>query len=124
MRIGGDVSNAIDGPAALDTIVAAADAMIDSASRMSFDALEREVAGWRDRLTRWRCNASQPLPGCDRLDVTVVRLSLAEVRGEAERARIFQLHNKLSLPSADIDFLAGLGANLLRSNLGYRRFVR
>jgi len=123
-RIGGDLSNAIEGPAAPDTIVAATDAMIDSTSRMSFDALEREVADWRDRLTRWRCYISQPLPGCGRLDVTVVRLSLADVRGEAERARIFQLHYKLSLQATDIDFLAGLGGSLLRSNPGYRRFVR
>lgn len=123
-RVGGEMSNAVEGPTAPSAIVAAADAMIDSASRMSLDALEGEAAHWRDRLVRWRCSAAGAQAGCGRLDVSVVRLSLADASGQAEKARILQLHNTLSLKSGDVDFLAGLGRSLLLGNESYRSFIK
>ncbi|POR52470.1 patatin-like phospholipase family protein [Bosea psychrotolerans] len=123
-RVGGDISNATEGPMATDTVVAATDAMIDNASRMSFDVLEQEATRWRDRLTHWRCNTRSPQAGCDKFEVKVVRLSLADVQEANEKARIMQLHFKLSLKPGEVDFLAGLGRRLLRGSAVYQRFIR
>jgi len=114
MRSGDGVSKTIDGPAAPEMMIAAVDAMVDNASRASLDALTQESRRWRDRVVRWRCNAKQPVPSCDRFDVDVIRISLNDLRDGAERARVLQLHNKLSLKAEDVDFLAGLGGRLIR----------
>lgn len=114
MRSGDGVSKTIDGPTAPDTVTAAVDAMVDSASRASLDALAQESRRWRDRVIRWRCNAKQAMRDCDRFEVDVIRISLSDLSDGAERARVLQLHNKLSLKAEDVDFLAGLGRRLIR----------
>lgn len=114
MRSGDGLSKSIDGPTAPETVIAAVDAMVDTASRASLDALTQESRRWRDRVIRWRCNAKQPVPRCDRFDVDVMRISLGDLRDGAERARILQLHNKLSLKAQDVEFLTGLGRRLIR----------
>jgi NTE family protein len=124
MRIGGAMSQAIDGPNAPETITASVDAMIDNASRASLDALDREAASWRERLVRWRCALVAARQDCKQLQVTLVRLSLSEVEASEERSRILQLHNKLTLKPEDVDFLAGLGRRLLSANPDYRRAIR
>lgn len=123
MRVGGAVSQAIDGPNAPETITASVDAMIDNASRASLDALDREAASWRERLVRWRCELAASKPDCAQLQVTLVRLSLSDLQSPAERSRILQMHNKLSLKAEEVDFLSGLGRQLLSGNLDYRRAI-
>jgi len=121
LRIGGDLSKTVEGPGAMDTVTASIDAMIDSASRTGLDMLERETGLWRERLIRWRCGGKEAERDCDRLDVTLVRLSLADVRDKAEKARILQLNYKLSLKPDEVDFLSGLGRRQLVANADYRR---
>ncbi|MGX1786900.1 patatin-like phospholipase family protein [Bosea sp. NPDC055332] len=123
MRVGGEMSQAIDGPNAPETITASLDAMIDNASRASLDALDREAASWRDRLVRWRCALVASKPGCRQLQLTIVRLSLADLQSPTERSRILQLHNKLTLRAEEVDFLAGLGRRVLSGNPDYRRTI-
>lgn len=114
MRAGDGVSRTVDGPTAPETVIAAIDAMVDNASRASLDALEQESRRWRDRVIRWRCGTKQPLRICDRFDVDVIRISLGDLRDGAERTRVLQLHNKLSLKAEDVDFLTSLGRRLIR----------
>lgn len=121
LRIGGDLSKTVEGPGAVDTITASIDAMIDTGSRTGLDMLEHEAGLWRERLIRWRCGGKDAERDCDRLDVTVVRLSLADVRDAAEKARILQLSYKLSLKADEVDFLSGLGRRQLLANADYRR---
>lgn len=122
MRVGGDMSKTVSGPVAPDTVTASVDAMIDSASRASLDALEQETALWRERLVRWRCRVAAT--GCSQLQVTVVRLSLSDVQAPEDRSRILRLHNKLTLKAEEVDFLANLGRHLLSANPAYRRVIR
>ena len=124
MRIGGAMSQAIDGPNAPETITASVDAMIDNASRASLDALDREAASWRERLVRWRCSLAASEPHCRQLQVTLVHLSLSDVQDAEERSRVLQLHNKLTLKAEEVDFLSGLGRRLLAANPDYRRAVK
>lgn len=123
MRVGGEMSRAIDGPGAPETITASVDAMIDNASRASLDALDGEAANWRERLVRWRCALAASVPPCRQLQLTIVRLSLSVLQSPAERSRILQLHNKLTLKAEEVDFLAGLGRRLLSGNPDYRRAI-
>jgi len=124
MRVGGEMSRAIDGPGAPEVITASVDAMIDNASRAGLDALERETASWRERLVRWRCGLPAAEPRCRQLQVTLVRLSLSDVQASEERSRILQLHNKLTLKAEEVDFLADLGRRLLAANPDYRQAVK
>lgn len=123
MRVGGEMSQAIDGPNAPETITASVDAMIDNASRASLDALDREAAGWRDRLVRWRCALVASRPGCRQLQLTIVRLSLSDLQSSTDRNRILQMHNKLTLKAEEVDFLADLGRRILSANPNYRRAI-
>lgn len=122
LRVGGDISATPDGPGALDAITASIDAMVDSSSRASLDRLEEETRRWRKRLVRWRCDATEKR-ACDELDITFVRLSLADIRSPDARARILQLHNKLSFKADDVDFLSGLGRRLLVASLRQHRII-
>ncbi|MCP4562647.1 MAG: patatin-like phospholipase family protein [Bosea sp.] len=124
MRIGGEMSRTIDGPVAPEAITATVDAMIDNASRASLDAVDREAASWRERLLRWRCALAASGPSCKELRLTTVRLSLSDLQSPAERSRILQLHNKLTLKADDVDFLSNLGRRLLSANPDYRRAIR
>ncbi|WP_204305941.1 hypothetical protein, partial [Stenotrophomonas maltophilia] len=49
-RIGGDMSQTADAPNAVEAIVGATDALIDSASRHGVDALRGEARAWRDKV--------------------------------------------------------------------------
>lgn len=122
LRVGGDISTTPDGPGALDAITASIDAMVDNSSRDSLDRLEEETRRWRKRLIRWRCDATERRD-CEQLEIEFVRLSLADIRTPDARARILQLHNKLSLKADDVDFLSGLGRRLLVANLRQHRII-
>lgn len=123
-RVGGEMSQVIDGPDAPETITASVDAMVDNASRAGLDAVERETASWRERLVRWRCGLPAAESRCRQLQITLVRLSLSDVQASEERSRILQLHNKLTLKAEEVDFLADLGRRLLAASPDYRRAVK
>jgi predicted acylesterase/phospholipase RssA len=121
-RVGGDISTTPDGPGALAAITASIDAMVDNSSRDSLDRLEEETRRWRERLIRWRCDTTERRD-CDKLEIAFVKLSLADIRTPDARARILQLHNKLSLKPEDVDFLSGLGRRLLVASLRQHRII-
>lgn len=122
-RVGGDLSRTPESPQAMDTIVAATDAMINIPNLQSFDALRRRLPGWRDEVVRWRCATAAPVAPCRDLDVRIIRLALADVTDPTGARRILSLHNKLTLKPEDVGFLADLGRRLLRDNPGYRDFL-
>lgn len=122
LRVGGDMSTTTDGPGALDAITASIDAMIDVSSRASLDRLQEETGRWRQRLIRWRCDAVRT-QDCDKLEVRLVRLSLADIRAPEARARILRLRYKLSLKADEVDFLSGLGRDLLAAGLRHDRII-
>ncbi|WP_170181823.1 patatin-like phospholipase family protein [Phreatobacter stygius] len=120
-RIGGDMSRTAAGPNAIDAIVGATDAMIDSASRHSVDALTLQAKAWRDKLVRWRCARPQHLADCASFDVEVIRIALADVTDHSRRQRILALHNKLTLRPDDVGLVAGLGRRLLTGDPTFQR---
>lgn len=120
-RIGGDMSQTAAAPNAIEAIVGATDAMIDSASRHGVDALRAEARAWRDKVVRWRC-ARLPRPAsCASLDVEVIRIALADVTDHEQRRRILALHNKLTLKPEDVSLIVGLGRRLLSADPTFRR---
>ncbi|MGL4285205.1 MAG: patatin-like phospholipase family protein [Phreatobacter sp.] len=122
-RIGGDMSQTAGGPNAIEAIVGATDAMIDSASRHGVDALRSEARAWRDKVVRWRC-ARLPRPAaCARFDVEVIRIALADVTDRQQRRRILALHNKLTLKPEDVSLIVGLGQELLTGDPAFKRLL-
>ncbi|MGE6781997.1 hypothetical protein ACQKGL_05710 [Ensifer adhaerens] len=122
-RIGGNLSKSTESPRAPDAIVAAVDAMINIPNLQSFGALSDHLPVWRHRLVKWRCRIGGGRRGCGDLDVDVVRLALSDISEPAAARRILGLHNRLSLKTEDVDFLADLGQRLLRTHPGCRRFL-
>jgi NTE family protein len=112
-RIGGDMSMGPDGPNAIDVVVGATDAMIDSASRHSVDLLRRQAGAWRDQVVAWRCARPERRADCRNFEVTVIRIALADVTDRTLRRRILGLHNKLTLKPEDVRLVADLGRRML-----------
>ncbi|MDH7794085.1 MULTISPECIES: patatin-like phospholipase family protein [unclassified Beijerinckia] len=119
-RIGGNVSQTAAAPDAKETVIGAVDALINIPSLQSYDMLRRRLPIWRDEIVRWRC---QGAPRCQDLDVGLVRIALSDITEPTVAQRILTLHNRLTLQSEDVDFIAALGRRLLREQPGYRRFL-
>ncbi len=79
------------------------------------------MPSWRDEIVRWRCLGSAR---CQELEIGMVRIALADITEPTAARRVLTMHNRLTLPSQDIDFLSALGSRLLREQPGYRRFLK
>lgn len=120
-RIGGGISQTEAAPDAKEIVVSAIDALINIPSLQSYDMLRRRLPSWRDEIVRWRCQGSAR---CQELEIGMVRIALADITEPTAARRILTMHNRLTLPSQDIDFLSALGSRLLREQPGYRRFLK
>jgi NTE family protein len=133
----GDWALQRDGPSGVDVGIAAADAAIDSATRLSTAAFRTMLQEWRDSIVRHRCGLSaeqvrRHLPAGEvatwRCDDVVFRLGVIGFEGlpapDAERLR--NIPTRLVLPAADIDFAiaagraAALASPALRAHVGDR----
>lgn len=108
----GDWALRVDGPSGVDVGVAAADAAIDSATRLSAQAFRNMVGEWRESLVRFRCgldetHARRYLPPGEDWDCRDVQIVVDTVSAEAlgpQRARrLREMPTRLVLPTDDLD---------------------
>ncbi|PSJ62882.1 hypothetical protein C7I85_04720 [Mesorhizobium soli] len=122
-RLGGSLSETPDSPSGKEAIVAATDALMNVPNLQSFDELRRRLPSWRQEVVRWRCQKAGDRASCRDLDVSIVRVALADVQEPATARRILALHNTLALKPQDAAFLSDLGGRLLVQQPAYRRFL-
>ncbi|WP_425259295.1 patatin-like phospholipase family protein [Rubrivivax sp. RP6-9] len=131
----GDWALRLDGPSGVDVGVAAADAAIDAATRLSSAAFHAMTAEWRNSIVRYRCaldaaTVRRHLPAgeawqCDDVQFVVETIS-AEALDPARAQRLRAMPTRLALPAADVDaaIAAGRDATLqsaaLRAHLARR----
>jgi NTE family protein len=101
-----------EGPSGMDVALAAADAAVDSATRLSAAAFRSMAEEWRRGLVRFRCSLSDDearrelLPGqdwrCDDLRFFVGVVGPSSL-GEARAARVRAIPTRLVLTREDVD---------------------
>lgn len=114
----GDWALKLDGPSGVDVGVAAADAAIDAATRLSAAAFRAMAAEWRDSIVRHRCGLEPTavrryLPAgeawrCDDLQFVVETIS-AEALAPVQAQRMREMPTRLALPAADVDAAIAAG---------------
>jgi NTE family protein len=115
----GDWALRPDGPSGVDVGLAAADAAIDSATRLSLAAFRSMLAEWRDSIVRHRCSLGEDTLRRHlgearagwRCDDVVFRLGVIGFEGlpPASADRLRHMPTRLVLPAADIDFAIAAG---------------
>jgi NTE family protein len=121
-----------EGPSGVDVGVAAADAAIDSATRLSTDAFRRMAVEWRDSIVRFRCSLSdaqvrEHVPSgqpwrCDELRFFLGTVS-AESLEPARAARLRDTPTRLNLPREDIDAVIAAGRDAARRSPALREYL-
>ncbi len=135
----GDWALTLDGPSGVDVGVAAADAAIDAATRLSSAAFRAMASEWRDSIVRHRCALDEAtvrryLPAgetwrCGDLQFVVETISAEGLAPEQAR-RLREMPTRLALPADDVDaaIAAGRDATLrspaLRDHLAARGHQR
>lgn len=135
----GDWALRLDGPSGVEVGVAAAEAAIDAATRLSSAAFRTMATEWRDSIVRHRCaldaaTVRRYLPAgeawqCDELQFVVETIS-AEALSPVQARRLREMPTRLALPAADVDaaIAAGRDATLqslaLKEHLAARRPAR
>lgn len=128
----GDWALQRDGPSGVDVGIAAADAAIDSATRLSAATFRTMMAAWRSEIVRHRCSLSDEqvrryLPSgqtwlCDDVRFFVGTVS-AESLGPDRAARLRDIPTRLSLPRADVDAAIAAGRDAALANPALRDYL-
>lgn len=122
----------LDGPSGVDVGIAAADAAIDSATRLSAAAFRTMTTEWRESMIRHRCSLTEAqvrrhLPAgqawrCDDVTFFVGTVS-AESLGPQRAARLRDMPTRLTLPRADVDAAIDAGRDAARANAALRAYL-
>lgn len=127
----GDWAMTPEGPSAVDIGLAAADAAVDSATRLSLQVFRREMARWREQLVAYRCalptervralrGAESPWD-CADLVVEVDVLGFEGLPPELA-ARMREMPTRLKLSAADADTAIAAGAWAARRSAALARY--
>jgi NTE family protein len=130
----GNWSKTLDGPSGKELVGAVVDVLVDANAHASYAAFEATMNNWRNSIVRWRCGLSRAevarLRGgrtgrwsCSDLKITVARVSFGEL-GAARAAKLNQVPTSLTLPVEDVDELTQAGADALKANPAYQKFLR
>lgn len=132
----GDWARQREGPGGVEVGIAAADAAVDSATRLSAAAFRTMLHEWRESIVRWRCSLGAEevralLPaGQDaaswRCDALQFELDVVGFEGlPAEQAqRMRTMPTRLALPAADIDAAIRAGRDAAWGSFALREFAR
>jgi NTE family protein len=122
----------LNGPSGLDVGIAAADAAIDSATRLSAAAFRTMAVDWRESIVRFRCGLSDAqvrahLPAgqpwrCDALRFFVGTVSAESLEPE-RAARLRDMPTRLTLPQDDIAAAVTAGRDAARRNPALRDYL-
>jgi NTE family protein len=128
----GDWALQLDGPSGVDVGIAAADAAIDSATRLSAAAFRTMAVEWRDSIVRFRCGLTQAQVRrhvandaawrCDDVTFFVGTVS-AESLSPERAAQLREIPTRLSLPQADIDAAIDAGRDAALANPALRAYL-
>jgi NTE family protein len=128
----GDWALALEGPSGVDVGIAAADAAIDSATRLSAASFRSMTTEWRDSIVRHRCSLSEAqlrryLPAgqpwrCDDVQFFVGTVS-AESLEPARAERLRNTPTRLVLPADDIDAVVAAGRDAARRNPALKAYL-
>lgn len=128
----GDWALQLEGPSGIDVGIAAADAAIDSATRLSAAAFRTMTGEWRDSIVRFRCGlteaqARRHLPATQPWRCDDVRFFIGTVSVESltpERAeRLRGMPTRLTLPRADVDAAVDAGRDAAGLNPALRDYL-
>lgn len=131
----GDWALSRDGPPGVDIGVAAADAAIDSATRLSANAFREMVREWRTSIVQHRCSLDEAQVRrhlrregpwrCDDVQFLVGTVSFETLEPQ-RAARLRSIPTRLTLPREDIAELVQAGRDAARAHpalVEYRRLV-
>jgi NTE family protein len=128
----GDWALQLEGPSGIDVGIAAADAAIDSATRLSAAAFRAMTVEWRDSIVRFRCGLSEVqvrrhLAAASPWRCDDVRFFIGTVSVEGlppERAeRLRRMPTRLALPRADVDAAVDAGRDATWLNPALRDYI-
>jgi NTE family protein len=128
----GDWALRPDGPSGLDVGIAAADAAIDSATRLSADAFRAMVQDWREQIVRFRCALGEARARphletgepwrCDDVMFFVGTVSAESLEPE-RAARMRAMPTRLALAPSDIDAAISAGRDATLRDPALRRYL-
>jgi NTE family protein len=128
----GDWALQLQGPGGLDVGLAAADAAIDSATRLSATAFRDMARRWQQDMVRFRCDLSQDrvrawLPAdeawaCDDLQIVVETIS-PDALAPARTARLRAMPTRLALTAEQVDEAIAAGRDAARASPALRAHV-
>lgn len=128
----GDWALRLDGPSGIEVGVAAADAAIDAATRLSSAAFRTMVREWRDSIVQHRCaldasTVRRHLPEgeawkCDDVQFVVETIS-AEALGPEQARRLREMPTRLVLPAADVDAAIAAGRDATLRSRALRDYL-
>jgi NTE family protein len=129
---GGAWAMELDGPSGVDVGVAAVDAAIDSATRLSAAAFRTMSGEWRDSIVRFRCSLSaeqmrRHVPAGQPWRCDDVRFFVGTVSPESlspERAaRLREMPTRLALPRDDVEAAIDAGRDAALRNPALRDYL-
>ena len=129
----GDWALQASGPSALDIGLAAADAAVDSATRLSLAAFREALVDWRESVVAFRCalpmeRVRRHLPAgkpwrCDDVHFELDVIGFDKVDPErAQRLRI--MPTRLALEREEIDLAVGAGREATWKSTALQRYLR
>lgn len=128
----GDWALRPDGPGGLEAALAAADAAIDSATRLSTTAFRDMAQRWQQEMVRFRCSLPETrvrplLPAgapwrCDDLTIVVETIS-PEALAPERAARLRAMPTRLSLTPAQVDEAIAAGRDAARAGAALREYA-
>ncbi len=128
----GDWALTRDGPSGVDVALAAADAAIDSATRLSAIAFRTMFEEWRQSIIKHRCSLPIErvrlwLPAGESWDCADVRFYLDVVGFErlepAQAERLRQMPTRLALSAQDIEAAVGAGRDAALASPALARYL-
>jgi NTE family protein len=128
----GDWAMTRDGPSGLDVAIAAADAAIDSATRLSAVAFRTMFDDWRQSIVQHRCSLSMQqvrrwLPAGEPWDCADVRFYIDVIGFErlapARAERLRQMPTRLALTAADIEAAVSAGRDAALASPALARYL-
>lgn len=129
----GDWALQRDGPAGVDVGLAAADAAIDSATRLGAQAFRAMVDRWRAELVQFRCGLDEPKVRrhlsaerpwrCDDLQFFVGTISPESLPPD-QGARLRNMPTRLVLSPADVDAAIAAGREAAQGNAALKAYLQ
>jgi len=130
----GNWSQTLQGPAGKELIGAVVSVLIEANSNASYTAFQETMRNWHDSIVRWRCGLKSAEVArlrrgrsgrwsCRDLKITVARIAFGQL-DPARAARLSKVPTSFTLPAATVDDLTQAGADALKANPEFQKFLK